>query len=72
MLCSSLTVETCLECLVLADMHNAADLKVRDQRDCKLERRGRGRMLCSSLTVETCLECLVLADMHNAADLKVR
>lgn len=27
MLCSSLTVETCLECLVLADMHNAADLK---------------------------------------------
>ena len=28
MLCSSLTVETCLECLVLADMHNAADLKV--------------------------------------------
>jgi speckle-type POZ protein len=28
MLCSSLTVDTCLECLVLADMHNAADLKV--------------------------------------------
>ena len=26
-LCDSLTVDTCLECLVLADLHNAEQLK---------------------------------------------
>ena len=27
MLCDNLTVDTCLECLVLADLHTAEDLK---------------------------------------------